>query len=466
MASCQKVIILGLGTSGEAAAKLLLAEGASVYVIDSADNVILRRRAAVLSKAGASVMLGQSAVPLEDFSVCIISPGIPLTSSWVITLQERGVPILSELELGWQRAQCPVLAVTGSNGKSTFAKLIAESLAEAGLKVAIAGNYEFNSEGKGNSTLDTFSSVVSGPVSLVIREHKNLDWLVLEVSSFQLETLREFRPNVGVLLNIYPNHLNRHGDYTTYKQLKAKFFSQMTHDDIAIVSEELLPDMILNTHLKSNWLTFGKSVKSTFRYHKDCISSSCNSCYISLAGTMFDNNFLGMAPAAAAAAMSACNAPFKALSKVIHSFHPLPHRIQELGTKGGIRFINDSKATNIAALIAALDGLTHPVHLIAGGLPKNESYMPVKPLLKEKVVRVYLIGEAAPCMANAWADTVPCHLSLNLKNAVQTAWQSAKLSEIILFSPGCASFDQFHNFQERGNQFISYVKVLKDKKHA
>lgn len=453
MTSYERVLILGLGWSGDAAARLLLAEGADVEVIDQSDTQELRERAGSLAALGARVRLGQSELPSSRVSVCVVSPGVPATSPWVRIIRKRRIPVISELELGWSRVQCRVLAVTGSNGKSTLAKLCAESLAQAGLKVAIAGNYEANeSAGIPARAL---------PVSRVVADSKALDWLVLEVSSFQLETVSEFRPDVGVLLNVFPNHLDRHGDLLSYEQLKFRLFSRMRNRDVGIVPEDMMAGGKMSAVESglTSWVSFGLSPGSMFRYHEGCVVLA-ESSSVSLAGTMFDNRVLGLTAAAAVAAIGACGAPADHVGSAARAFKSLPHRMQDVGTLSGIRCIDDSKATNVAAMNAALSVTRGRVRLIAGGKPKNDEYEPARRLLAERVVGVYLIGEAADAMSAAWQSVARCVMSRTLEQAVLDAMGDARPGETILLSPGCASFDQFHDFDERGNRFVECLRAF------
>lgn len=446
-------LVLGLASSGEAAARLLLAEGTRVVVIDRGDSEILRQRAKALQVLGVEVRLGAAAPPSGDFEIAIVSPGIPATSDTVKAVMARGIPVVSELELGWSRSNCRVLAISGSNGKSTLVKLCAEALTQARLSVAIAGNY-------------------GPPISAVVgehrpcrrhrpsRRHRPLDWLVLEVSSFQLETVQAFRPDVGILLNVTPNHLDRHGDFQTYRQIKVRLFARMTPADTGVTDLNILPEIRALAGSSSRWVTAGVSPAADFFYQSGAIHNSLMRQRIELRGTMFDNEIMGLTAAAAAAALSACGVEGQYLATAAHAFQPLPHRLQDVGVVRGIKFVDDSKATNLAALMAALCITPRPIRLIAGGLPKHESYEPARKLLAEKVVSVHLIGQAAETMAEAWRGAAPCVISGTLARAVAEARCQAVRGDTVLLSPGCASFDQFRNFEERGECFISAIRAL------
>ena len=443
----QTALVLGLASSGEAAARLLLGEGARVVVMDRGDSEILRRRAGALQSLGAEICLGVTAPPPDDFEIAVVSPGIPAVSDTVKSVMDRGIPVVSELELGWSRAKCRVLAISGSNGKSTLVKLCAEALAQAGLRTAIAGNY-------------------GTPVSAVVGEGRALDWLALEVSSFQLETVQAFRPDVGVLLNVTPNHLDRHGDFQTYRRIKSRLFARMTPADTGVMNQAILPEIRALAGSPNRWIAAGVDPASGanpppgFFYRPGAIHNSPGRETVDLRGTLFDNAVMGLTAAAAAAALSACGVEGRCLAEAARAFQPLPHRMQDIGALRGIRFVDDSKATNLAAMLAALTMTRGPIRLIAGGLPKHESYEPARELLAEKAAKVYLIGQAAEAMSAAWRTAAPCEMSGTLAQAVAQAWREARPGDTILLSPACASFDQFRGFEERGECFVNAFKTL------
>ncbi len=429
----QSALVLGLGASGAAAARLLRDEGARVTVVDAGDTGVLRERAAALRARGVEVCLAEPGVPAGAWEVGIVSPGIAAGAPSVRAARVRGLPLLSELELGWSRARGPVLAVTGSNGKSTLVKLCAEALARAGKRAVLAGNY--------------------GPaVCEVVREPGAWDWLVLEVSSFQLETVSALRPEVGVLLNLVPNHLDRHGDLDTYRALKARLFARMRATDTAVVPAGTCDAIRAVAGSSPRWVTFGTEAAATYRYQPARVEGPAGY-RAEMAGTGFDSEILGVAAAAAAAALTACGAGPGALAAAARAFVPLPHRMQVLGRWNGVRVVDDSKATNLAALVAAVRMTPGPVRLIAGGRPKGESWAAGRSVLADRVAGAYLIGEAAAAMAAAWSETVPCVLCETLAAAVAAAWRAAQPGDTILLSPGCASFDQFAGFAERGMAF-------------
>lgn len=365
--------------------------------------------------------------------VAVVSPGFALTHPWVVDLKQRGIPLLSEMELGWSRRHCPVIAVTGSNGKSTLVKWLSEALALDGKRAVPCGNYGF-------------------PVSAAVMLPKVPDWLIVEVSSFQLETVQEFRPEIGVLLNILPNHLDRHGTMDEYFRIKCRLFEKMIDTDTAVVPADLFPQM--KCCGGQNWKTFGSEETADVRFRDGRAGQA------ELGGTAFDNDILGLAGAAAAAVCESCGVPPAFLAQAARTFEPLPHRMQTVAEIGAVKFIDDSKATNLAAMSAALSRCSGKVHLIAGGRSKESDFSFVKDLLARRVVRLYLIGEASSAMQTAWKDTVECLSCETLERAVRAAYEKAEPGETVLLSPACTSFDQFVSFGERGDRFAATVRNL------
>lgn len=439
----RNALVCGLGSSGVAAARLLRDEGTAVTAMDSNDAPALRAAARQLEAEGVTVLLGAATIPDRALDVAVMSPSIALDSVWARELRRRNIPLRAELELGWSRHRGRTIAVTGSNGKSTCVKWLAEALQAAGLRAAPAGNYGV-------------------PVTRVVREQPTLDWLVLEVSSFQLETCGQFRPDIGIVLNIHPNHLDRHGDLATYTALKARLFAHTRPQDVCLAPLPLLESLRTQSGGAGRWFSFGVEEAADWRFQAGQIWHH-GQAVVDLRGTHFDNDVLGQAGAAVAAALHAAKIELAGAAAAARAFQPLRHRLQLVAEIGGVRWVNDSKATNLAALAAALRMTPGRLRLIAGGLLKEKDLGAVKDLLAQKVETVYLIGRAAPGLAQAWSGAVRCRLSGTLAVAVAQAAADARAGESVLLSPACASFDQFRNFEERGDLFADLVAALKRK---
>jgi UDP-N-acetylmuramoylalanine--D-glutamate ligase len=443
MTPYSKALVLGCGASGLAAAGLLTSEGARVTVVDEADNDGLAARAQPMKDRGVEIILGAADLPGGTFDVCIASPGIPVDSAWIRSAHSRGMEVVSELELGASRCQCPIIGITGSNGKSTLVKLCGESLTAAGMRVDMAGNY-------------------GTPLSAFAMKSGNYDWGVAEVSSFQLETARAFKPRVGVLLNVNPNHLNRHGEMATYAKIKNRLFACMGQDDTGVVPDAKLNEVRSATPGRNRWVSFGLSDRADYRYEDGAVRyrHGVRKDTVSVVGTLFANDVMGTTAAAAVAVADACGQEGRCVETAASAFKPLPHRMNRLATIRGVRFVDDSKATNVAAMMAALKMCDEPVRLIAGGQLKETDLADAGKALAEKTVGIYLIGEAAGTLADAWGRIAPCRICERLDRAVREAWKDAKPGEVILLSPACASFDQFGSFEERGSRFVELVGTL------
>lgn len=420
METYKTALILGYGRSGRAAEKLLLGEGCETVVLSG-------------ETAGDAEVRNE--LESRQFDVCVVSPGFAIDQPWVCMIRESGVPLLSELELGWSRHQGKTVAVTGSNGKSTAVKWICEMLKTAGLKSEIGGNYGI-------------------PACETVLAHPDLDWLVLEVSSFQLETVRTFRADVGILLNILPNHLDRHETMELYRGIKARIFGQSFHPgDACLVPLDLLDDLKGDVREGCRWITFG-SVEGADFYFKSGGVFYGSEKVLNLSGTLFDSPVLGgCTGAAVAGAAMACGVSFDAAESSAQAFEPLPHRLRKLGEINGVSYVNDSKATNLAAMSAALQASGNRIRLIAGGLPKEADFTFVKEILAERVRSIYLVGQASRAMYMAWSGVCRCEECGTLEEAFSAARNASEEGDTILLSPACASFDQFASFEERGLMF-------------
>ncbi len=435
-----KALVLGLGVSGVEATKLLLSEGTEVMAVDASMSAVLDERKRELLDAGAEVQLGCDELPSGNFDLCVVSPGISASAEWVETA-ERRMPVISELELGASRCECPIVAVTGTNGKSTMVKLCGDALGRSGLRTVVAGNY-------------------GTPVCAVAKDTTNLDVIVLEVSSFQLEKVDAFSPRIGVLLNVQPDHLDRHGDMETYMAMKARLFSGMQEDGTGIVLSSELEAVKTLSSGENKWVSFGLDGEVDFGFDAGKISWAQNGQMkeIDIAGSYFDNSILGLTAAAGAAVLKECAIEADDIADSIMNFEPLPHRMENVGTFDGVRFVDDSKATNLTAMLAGLEMAGKGVLLIAGGQLKEKSSDKVKEVLAKRVKTIYLIGEASAELNEAWSDAVDCRECGDLRNALRMAHSDSSEGEIILLSPGCASFDQFENYKDRGRKFKQIIQ--------
>jgi UDP-N-acetylmuramoylalanine--D-glutamate ligase len=432
----KQVVVLGLGISGMEAAKLLKDKGAHVTVRDSAaNNATVNQRAEALRRLAIRVELGEAIMARDRFDFCVLSPGINPNAPLVQKLRQAGLPMFGELEIAYRFCQCPIVAITGTNGKTTTTELIDAVLAAGGKRTKASGN-------------------IGTAFSAAVRDSASLDVMVLEVSSFQLEHIVEFRPRISVHLNLTPDHLDRYGSMEEYEAAKWQIFRNQTADDFAIVNVNLrLPEIAAHKitfsvtgtpadyQLIDGWLVaHGEQVLEQSRTN--------------LIGPHNAENML-----AALAVADLYHVPREAAIQALCAYQPLPHRCEKVGVIDGVTFINDSKATNIDALEKALLAMRSPVVLMAGGKDKGLDFSGLRPLLREKVKAIVLIGQMTEKLFAAWNSAVPCVRATTLADAVEQSRQLAKPGDVVLFSPGCSSFDMFKDFEDRGDQFRALIQA-------
>ncbi|MEI6085634.1 MAG: UDP-N-acetylmuramoyl-L-alanine--D-glutamate ligase [Verrucomicrobiota bacterium] len=440
------VVVLGLGRSGMAAAQLLQRDGARVVVRDEGDSEELVERANRLRQLGVRVELGNRFDGAVHFDLAVLSPGIAPGRPLVADLVRQRTPMLSELEFAYRYCLCPVVAITGTNGKTTTTELVHAMLEMAGKRTLAAGN-------------------IGNAFSVAVEQSAGLDALVLETSSFQLERIEQFRPDVAIWLNLTPDHIDRHGSMEGYAKAKARIFENQTRHDFAIVSPSVLAWMNkVGCQPKSRIITvsaYGQEADLRVDWVDGqtiwCRLPECNGILMKLDET----NLRGLHNAenilAALAAGLAMKLPVAQMREAICSYCPAPHRCEVVAVKAGVTFINDSKATNVDAVEKALRSLPGRAVLIAGGRDKGMNFSSIKEVIAEKVKVAVLIGEAQDKIAAAWGDVTPCERAGTMAEAVRLALSQAGRGDTVLLSPACASFDMFENYEDRGDQFKAEV---------
>jgi UDP-N-acetylmuramoylalanine--D-glutamate ligase len=431
----KRAVVLGLGISGMEAAKLLQDHGADVTVRDNATSASVTARAEALRARGVNVELGDRIPATARFDFGVLSPGINPAAPLVQTLRQAGLPLFGELEMAYRFCECPIVAITGTNGKTTTTELVDALLRAGGKKTMASGN-------------------IGTAFSTAVRESGELDVMVLEVSSFQLEHIVDFRPRLSVHLNLTPDHLDRYGSMEEYEAAKWQIFRNQTADDYAIVNTNLrLPEMAARKitfdaaggpadyQLLDGWLVArGEQVLEQGRTN--------------LIGRHNAENML-----AALAVADLYNVAREAAVAALIAYRPLPHRCEKVAEIGGVTWLNDSKATNIDALEKALLAMRKPVVLLAGGKDKGLDFSGLRPLLREKAKAVVLIGQMTEKLFAAWSSAVPCHRAGSLAEAVEECARLARAGDAVLFSPGCSSYDMFKDFEDRGNQFRALAQA-------
>jgi len=436
--SGKNAVVLGLGHSGEAAALLLREEGAQVTICESRDDAALRAKAARLEALGITTRFGDEAEnDPANYDVCVLSPGIDPVVSLVQNVVRKNIPIIGELELAFKECSCPVVAITGSNGKTTTTELTTAMLAGSGVRTAASGN-------------------IGIPFATMVHQSNELDVIVLEVSSFQLESTSTFRPHVAVWLNLSPNHLDRYRDMKEYRDAKLRIFRRQTEEDFAVVNaQEDLPPMAARR------ITFSAATdEADFTLRGTVIhfrgEPVLDQSKIQLQGLHNAENLM-----AALGVGVALGADLERMAAAVADYHAPAHRCEFVRERAGVRWVNDSKATNLDALEKAIRSQDRPLVLVAGGKDKGLGFESMAQIVQQRVREVVLIGEMKDQILKAWSCAgLTIHLVDTLEEAVTIAADVARTGETVLFSPGTSSFDMFRNYGERGTLFKEFVNAL------
>jgi UDP-N-acetylmuramoylalanine--D-glutamate ligase len=429
-----------------AAARLLLRSGAEVTVSDSGDSAALLERAASLRNEGAVVVTGRHAESDPTrYDLAILSPGIEETAPLVTNVLAKRIPLIGEMELAYTLCRCPVVAITGTNGKTTTTELTSLMLRAAGYRNAACGN-------------------IGTPMSELVDAEEPWDLLVVEVSSFQLERIVTFRPKVAVWLNLSPNHLDRYPSMDEYRAAKLRIFENQSGEDWRVVpwSEKFGENLPSPNSRTITFSTVDSDADLTLRgtriFHRGKDLLDLNS--TRLRGSHNAANLM-----AAFGCGIALGADLGAMAAATHGYSPPSHRCELIGESGGIQWVNDSKATNLDAMEQAIRSVQGPLILIAGGKDKGFEFAPIAPLIRERVAFAILIGEMRHRIARDWKP-VPLATVENLTEAVKLAAMKADKGSTVLFSPGTSSFDMFRDYIERGETFRRIVEELSSRPSA
>ena len=444
-----RAVVIGLGTAGLSTVKYMLRCGVRVAVSDRCnleqiDPEILQflQQAQVQIETG-----GHSASFITGADLLVPSPGVPLDLPIFKLARAQGIPLMGELALAAGRFPVPVIAVTGSNGKTTVTSLIGSLLEAAGKKPFVGGNI-------GTPLLDYF--IDPGPCGAV----------VLELSSFQLDLAGNFRPDIGLLLNLSPDHLDRHGSEAAYTAAKMNIFRSQVAGDVALLGSDdpVVDAAVLNKGVSG--FRFGRKANCAARVVDGQVRIRLEQGGVlieekyELAATKLHSSVNQLNAGAAILAATLCGCNPEAITAGLANFEPPPHRMAEVAKIDGVRFINDSKATNIGALQAALSGCAAPVILIAGGRDKGSDYRVLQDVVREKVKHMVLVGEAAGLMQAALGSVVETERATTMEDAVEKAMAKAGAGDLVLLAPGCASYDMFSGYEERGRIFTECVYGL------
>jgi UDP-N-acetylmuramoylalanine--D-glutamate ligase len=455
--SGKKVLVMGAARSGIACAKFLAARGATVVLNDSKPIENWSPDALALKSAGVGLLPGD--LPgwlLDQTELVVISPGVPATAIPIRNAERAGAEVIGEVELASRYLQGRIVAITGTNGKTTTTSLIGELLKNAGIRTQVGGN-------------------IGTPLISLVESSRDDGWTVVEMSSFQLETIREFHPSVAVALNVTPNHMDRYESFTDYAAAKHRIFMNQVPGDLAVLNAD---DEIVSswaTGLRAHVASF--SVKreleeGLFLRGREIVSRTATrervllmSDEIKLRGLHNVENVL-----AALSAGLACGADPESMRQTIRNFDPVEHRLELVSEIGGVKFYNDSKATSVDATLKALEAFAGEdtdqggkIVLILGGRGKKAPYAPLASLVRERVRKLILIGEDADTIAAELGDFAANVRAKDMKDAVELSFQAAKPGDTVLLAPACASFDMFESFEHRGKVFKDEVRSLMSK---
>ena len=445
----KRVLVVGLGKSGLAAALFLRDRGARVTVSDTRSADALAKEIPALLEAGIMVENGgHGLLTFRRQDLIVVSPGVPLETPEVKQAQALGVAVIGELELASRFLKGKIVAITGSNGKTTTTTLIGKIFADASLPALVGGN-------------------IGLPVIELVAKSTSESWNILEVSSFQLETTVDFRPKIALVLNITPDHLDRHKTFERYAAAKTMITQQQMPDDFLILNAEDKAAQMVAAQTRAGiyWFSNVRRVKQGAFVHGESLFFLVREGgqpepvlplgEILLKGAHNVENVLAAVCAAKLAGIAS-----ESIRASVASFHAVEHRLELVRTLTGVAFYNDSKATNVDATMKAIASFPRGVYLILGGQDKNSDYTLLAPLLRERVELVYTIGSAAKKIERQLAGVVKMVRAETLEAAVAHASVAVKPGDVVLLAPACSSFDQFDNYEHRGRAFRESVMHL------
>jgi UDP-N-acetylmuramoylalanine--D-glutamate ligase len=442
----KKILVVGLGKSGLAAALFLRRRGAQVTVSDIRSAEALANDIPSLLEEGINVEAGgHGLLTFRRQDLIVVSPGVPLDTPELAQVRSFGLPVIGELELAARFLKGKTLAITGSNGKTTTTSLVGEILKAAGLPTLVGGN-------------------IGVPVVGLIEESTDETWSVLEVSSFQLETTEQFRPAIAVILNITPDHLDRHGTFENYALAKERIFAAQKPGDFLVLNADNARAAAAASRSSARVYWFSLEIPVSqgawvdegqimYRASKDAHPETI----MPLAGIPLKGEHNVENVLAAVCASRLAGASPEIIRRAVEAFRAVEHRLEYVATVNGVEFYNDSKATNVDATAKAIAAFPGGIHLILGGKDKNSDYTQLADLLRSRVRAVYTIGAAAAKIESHLRGVVAIHSCETLERAVTTAATAAHPGEVVLLAPACSSFDQFENYEQRGRIFKELV---------
>src|ERR1700733_946071 len=442
----KRVLVVGLARTGVAVSLFAAAYGARVTATDEKPESALGETAARLRANGVKLELGgHPPAAFFEQDLIVVSPGVPASLPQLVLAQVAGIPVWGDIELAWRFLRGTVVAITGSNGKTTTTSLVTHILETAGVPTLVGGN-------------------IGAPLISLVESSTDSTVTVVEISSFQLETIQAFRPEVGVLLNLTPDHLDRYASFEQYAAAKMRLFENQLDRDFAILNADD-PEVTKRMPSRSHALWFSRQKRVAegafllddqimFRHEVSQIAVARRSA-IPLRGEHNIENVL-----AACAAAYLAGAEPAGIAEGVKTFRGVEHRLEFAGEKGGVGFYNDSKATNVDAALKAIEAFPGPLVVILGGKHKGSAYTPLREALRARGRVALLIGEAAEKIALDLGDVLPCVQAGTLDHAVGLAADRARPGDVVLLAPACSSFDQFESYEQRGREFKELVARL------
>jgi UDP-N-acetylmuramoylalanine--D-glutamate ligase len=448
----KRVLVVGLARTGVTVSLFSAGYGAVVTAVDEKPETELAETGARLRAAGVKLELGaHTPASFLAQDLIVVSPGVPANLPALDLARAKGIPVWSEIELAWRFLRGKLVAITGSNGKTTTTSLVAHILKTAGVTTLVGGN-------------------IGTPLLALVESSTDSSVTVAEISSFQLETIQDFRPEVGVLLNLTPDHLDRHASFETYAAAKMRLFENQLDRDAAVLNAddpEITKRMPSRPHIY--WFSRQKRVaEGAFLRDGEIVFRADGTetvvawqSEISLRGAHNLENVL-----AACAAAYLAGAPAAAIAGGVKTFRAVEHRLEFVAEVGGVEFYNDSKATNVDATLKAIEAFPGPLIVILGGKDKGSPYTPLVEPLRQRARLALLIGAAADQIAADLGDVLPVEKVGTLERAVKRAMESAQPGDVVLLAPACSSFDQFENYEHRGRVFKELVARLENQSAA
>ena len=451
----KKVLIIGAARSGIAAARFLIERGAIVALNDQKPIEKWSAEAVALKEAGVGLLPGEPpSWLLDQIQLVVVSPGVPATIIPIRYAERAGAEVIGEVELAARFLKGKIVAITGSNGKTTTTSLIGELLRDAGLNVQVGGN-------------------IGRALISMVETSRDDGWTVAELSSFQLETIKTFRPSIAVVLNVTPNHMDRYETFNDYAAAKHRIFMNQTEDDVAVLNADDETVSSWADGLRGKVMSFSvrkelergvflRGDELVFRWdegEQDLLRVTD----MKLRGLHNVEN-VAAALTVGIAAGAEVESLYDSMRKTVKEFKPVEHRLEFVDDIRGVRFYNDSKATSVDATLKALEAFANDAGklvLILGGKGKKAPYAPLAPLVRAKVRKLVLIGEDAETIANELGEYAPFERADDMKRAVELSFESAEKGDVVLLAPACASFDMFESFEHRGKVFKGDVAELK-----